>query len=128
MSAEATLPLTPGELVAGKYLTDRVLGVGGMGAVFAAVDQATGERVAIKCLLPIFADNHDVRTRFLREGSATMRLRSEHIAQVSSTGTLDDGVPYIVMEHLDGRDLRTVVRSSGPLEVSTAAADRKSVV
>ena len=122
MSAEATLPLTPGELVAGKYLTDRVLGVGGMGAVFAAVDQATGERVAIKCLLPIFADNHDVRTRFLREGSATMRLRSEHIAQVSSTGTLDDGVPYIVMEHLDGRDLRTVVRSSGPLEVSTAAA------
>ncbi|MEP7121491.1 MAG: serine/threonine-protein kinase [Byssovorax sp.] len=122
MSAEATLPLTPGELVAGKYLIDRVLGVGGMGAVFAAADQQTGERVAIKCLLPIFADNHDVRTRFLREGSATMRLQSEHIAQVSGTGTLDDGVPYIVMEHLDGRDLRTVVRGSGPLDVSTAAA------
>jgi serine/threonine-protein kinase len=122
MSAEVTLPLTPGEIVAGKYLIDRVLGVGGMGAVFAAADQVTGERVAIKCLLPIFADNHDVRTRFLREGSATMRLQSEHIAQVSSTGTLDDGVPFIVMEHLDGRDLRTVVRGSGPLEVSTAAA------
>jgi serine/threonine-protein kinase len=122
MSAEVTLPLTPGELVAGKYLIDRVLGVGGMGAVFAAADQVTGERVAIKCLLPIFADNPDVRTRFLREGSATMRLQSEHIAQVSGTGTLDDGVPFIVMEHLDGRDLRTVVRGSGPLEVSTAAA------
>ena len=122
MSSEVTLPLTPGEIVAGKYLIDRVLGVGGMGAVFAAVDQVTCERVAIKCLLPIFADNADVRTRFLREGSATMRLQSEHIAQVSSTGTLDDGVPFIVMEHLDGRDLRTVVRGSGPLEVSTAAA------
>jgi serine/threonine-protein kinase len=122
MTAEATLPLTPGELVAGKYLIDRVLGVGGMGAVFAAADQVTGQRVAIKCLLPIFADNPDVRTRFLREGSATMRLKSEHIAQVSSTGTLDDGVPFIVMEHLDGRDLRTVVRGSGPLEVGTAAA------
>ncbi len=122
MSAEVTLPLTPGELVAGKFLVDRVLGVGGMGAVFAAVDQVTGGHVAIKCLLPIFADNKDVRTRFLREGSATMRLKSEHIAQVSSTGTLDDGVPFIVMEHLDGRDLRTVVRGSGPLDVSTAAA------
>ena len=122
MSAGVTLPLRPGELVAGKYRVDRVLGVGGMGAVFAAEDQATGERVAIKCLLPVFADNHDVMTRFLREGSATMRLQSPHIAQVSSTGTLDDGVPYIVMEHLDGRDLRTVVRGSGPLDVSTAAA------
>ena len=122
MSAEVTLPLKPGELVAGKYLIDRVLGMGGMGAVFAAADQVTGQRVAIKCLLPIFADNHDVRTRFLREGSATMRLKSEHIAQVSSTGTLDDGVPFIVMEHLDGRDLRTVVRGSGPLDVGTAAA------
>jgi eukaryotic-like serine/threonine-protein kinase len=122
MSAEVTLPLTPGELVAGRYLIDRVLGVGGMGAVFAAADQVSGERVAIKCLLPIFADNKDVKTRFLREGSATMRLKSEHIAQVSSTGALDSGVPYIVMEHLDGRDLRTVVRGSGPLDVSTAAA------
>jgi serine/threonine-protein kinase len=122
MSAQATLPLDPGELVAGKFLIDRVLGVGGMGAVFSAIDQATGDTVAIKCLLPIFADNTDVRTRFLREGSATMRLKSPHIAQVSSTGTLDDGVPYIVMEHLDGRDLRTVVRGSGPLDVSTAAA------
>ena len=122
MSAGVTLPLRPGEFVAGKYRVDRVLGIGGMGAVFAAEDPATGERVAIKCLLPIFADNHDVRTRFLREGSATMRLQSPHIAQVSSTGTLDDGVPYIVMEHLDGRDLRTVMRGSGPLDVSTAAS------
>ena len=121
MSAEATLPLAPGDLVAGKYKVDRVLGVGGMGAVFAAVDRATGERVALKCLLPIFCENIDVITRFLREGSATMRLQSEHIARVSATGALDSGVPYIVMEHLDGRDLRSVVKSSGPLEVKDAA-------
>src|SRR6185369_1660327 len=101
MSAEATLPLAPGDLVAGKYEVDRVLGVGGMGAVFAAVDRTTGERVALKCLLPIFCENVDVITRFLREGSATMRLQSEHIARVSATGALDSGVPYIVMEHLD---------------------------
>ena len=121
MSAEATLPLAPGDLVAGKYEVDRVLGVGGMGAVFAAVDRTTGERVALKCLLPIFCENVDVITRFLREGSATMRLQSEHIARVSATGALDSGVPYIVMEHLDGRDLRSVVRSSGPLDVKVAA-------
>ncbi|MFS8068663.1 MAG: serine/threonine-protein kinase [Byssovorax sp.] len=121
MSAEAKLPLAPGDLVAGKYEVDRVLGVGGMGAVFAAVDRATRERVALKCLLPIFCENVDVITRFLREGSATMRLQSEHIARVSATGALDSGVPYIVMEHLDGRDLRSVVRSSGPLDVKDAA-------
>jgi serine/threonine protein kinase len=121
MSAEATLPLAPGDLVAGKYEVDRVLGVGGMGAVFAAVDRSTGERVALKCLLPMFCENVDVITRFLREGSATMRLQSEHIARVSATGALDSGVPYIVMEHLDGRDLRSVVRSSGPLDVKVAA-------
>ena len=122
MSAEATLPLSPGDLVAGRYEVDRVLGVGGMGAVFAAVDRRTGERVALKCLLPIYCENVDVITRFLREGSATMRLKSEHIARVSATGALDSGVPYIVMEHLDGRDLRSVVKDSGPLAVSEAAA------
>jgi len=121
MSADATLPLAPGELVAGKYQVDRVLGVGGMGAVFSAVDLVTGERVALKCLLPIYCENVDVITRFLREGRATMRLKSEHIARVSATGALDSGVPYIVMEHLDGRDLRWVVKHSGPLEVSEAA-------
>jgi serine/threonine-protein kinase len=122
MSAEATLPLAPGDLVAGKYQVDRVLGVGGMGAVFSAVDHETGERVAIKCLLPTYCENVDVITRFLREGRATMRLTSEHIARVSATGALDSGVPYIVMEHLDGRDLRSVVKHSGPLPVHEAAA------
>src|SRR5512132_1194640 len=121
MSAEVTLPLAPGDLVAEKYEVDRVLGVGGMGAVFAAVDRTTGERVALKCLLPTFCENVDVITRFLREGSATMRLQSEHIARVSATGALDSGVPYIVMEHLDGRDLRSVVKSSGPIDVKDAA-------
>ncbi len=121
MSAEATLPLHRATWWQGEYEVDRVLGVGGMGAVFAAVDRATGERVALKCLLPTFCENVDVITRFLREGSATMRLKSEHIARVSATGALDSGVPYIVMEHLDGRDLRSVVRSSGPLDVKVAA-------
>lgn len=121
MSAEATLPLAPGELVAGKYQVDRVLGVGGMGAVFSAVDLTTGERVALKCLLPIYCENVDFITRFLREGRATMRLKSEHIARVSATGALDSGVPYIVMEHLDGQDLRSVVKESGPLDVGEAA-------
>src|SRR4051812_47774503 len=121
MSAEVTLPLAPGDRVAGKYEVDRVLGVGGMGAVFAARSVATGEPVAIKCLLPIYCENVDVITRFLREGRATMRLKSEHIARVSDTGALQTGVPYIVMEHLEGRDLRSVVKNEGPLSFVEAA-------
>src|SRR4051812_10701921 len=122
MGAAATLPLRPGDLVAGRYEVDRVLGVGGMGAVVAATDVESGERVAIKCLLLEHTEHDDVVARFQREARATTRLQSEHVARVFDSGALVTGVPYIVMEHLEGRDLKSLVKAQGALSVKDAAA------
>jgi serine/threonine-protein kinase len=128
MSAEAALPLRPGDVVAGRYEIDRVLGVGGMGAVFAAHDRLAarhlpgGGRVAIKSLLPEHLVHADVVARFAREARATRRLKSDHVARVIDDGVLASGLPFMVMELLDGRDLKSLVKASGPLPVREAAA------
>ena len=122
MGAAATLPLRPGDRVAERYDVERVLGVGGMGAVVAATDRETGQRVAIKVLLPELTRHADVVARFAREARATARLQSEHVARVLDSGALAGGAPFIVMEHLDGRDLKSLLRAEGPLSVRDAAA------
>jgi serine/threonine-protein kinase len=109
-------------MVAGRYEVDRVLGVGGMGAVVSARDLESGARVAIKSLLPEHCAHPDVMARFQREARATFRLKNEHVARVFDSGALPSGVPYIVMEHLEGRDLKSQVKGAGPLSVKDAAA------
>src|SRR5262245_11036635 len=98
-------PVRVGELLAGKYEVERVLGSGGMGVVVAAKHVHLGERVAIKFLLPQAMKRKEVVQRFLREGRAAVRIKSEHVARVFDVGTLDDGAPYMVMEFLEGADL-----------------------
>ena len=109
-----------GEVLAGKYRVERVLGQGGMGVVLAARHLQLDESVAIKLMLSDAATNHEAVTRFLREARAAARLQSAHVARVSDVGTLDDGRPYMVMEYLDGADLAQVLAGSGPLPVSDA--------
>ena len=113
-------PVKIGETLAGKYIVERVLGVGGMGVVVAAKHIHLGERVAIKFLLPNALAQPDVVERFLREGKAAAKMKSEHIARVRDTGTLDSGAPYLVMEYLDGHDLSAVLSEKGtfPMEVA----------
>jgi serine/threonine-protein kinase len=96
--------VVPGQIIAGKYRVERLLGQGGMGIVLAATHLQLEEQVAIK-LLHAHASTPDVVSRFLREAKASLRIRSEHVVRVMDVGTLDDGAPYIVMEYLDGRDL-----------------------
>ncbi|MEO7328717.1 MAG: protein kinase, partial [Minicystis sp.] len=121
MSGGSALPLSPGDLVAGRFEVDHVLGRGGMGVVFSAVDAERGALVAIKCLLPELCENADLVTRFVREGQATTRLHSEHVARVFEIGTLASGIPFLVMEQLEGADLRSYVRAYGPLSPRDAA-------
>jgi serine/threonine-protein kinase len=113
-------PVKIGETLAGKYTVERVLGVGGMGVVVAAKHVHLGERVAIKFLLPHALARPDVVKRFLQEGQAAAKMKSEHIARVRDVGTLDNGAPYLVMEYLDGEDLGVVLRAKGtiPMEVA----------
>src|SRR4051812_12756121 len=111
---------TPGQILAGKYRIERVLGQGGMGVVLAAVHLQLEERVAIKLMLAEAAFNAEAVGRFVREARAAARLESAHVAKVSDVGTLEDGRPYMVMEYLDGQDLSQVLQSTGPLLVQDA--------
>ncbi len=113
-------PLRPGDVVAGKYRVERVLGRGGMGVVVAARHLRLRERVAIKFLLARPGAGEAALARFVREGRAAMRIRSEHVVRVHDIGTLATGEPFLVMEYLEGSDLAAVVARDGPLPVEAA--------
>jgi serine/threonine-protein kinase len=110
----------PGDVLAGKYRVERVIGHGGMGVVVAAQHLVLDEKVAIKLLLPEALGNSEAVARFVREAKAAVRIRSEHVARVSDVGYLDTGAPYIVMEYLEGVDLSAWLKRSGPLAVEQA--------
>jgi serine/threonine-protein kinase len=103
-----------GDLIAGKYLVEHVLGEGGVGVVVAAWHVALRQRVAIKLLLPQTMDRPDAIARFLREAQAAAAVQSEHVARVLDVGTLENGIPYLVMEHLSGIDLAHLLNERGP--------------
>jgi serine/threonine-protein kinase len=123
-NAELKLPpdIQPGALLAGRYRIGRMLGSGGMGAVFAAEHVDLLEPVAIKVLLHDGSAEGSAEAlgRFMREGWAASKIKSEYVARVNDLGRLEDGTPYIVMEYLDGNDLEALLRTSGPLEVELA--------
>jgi serine/threonine protein kinase len=109
-----------GELLAGKYRVEQVLGAGGMGYVVAATHEQLGQRVAVKMLVPELCENEDSVTRFLREARAAVRIQSEHVARVLDVGELTNGAPYMVMEFLSGHDLAEELDLPGNLEVPQA--------
>jgi serine/threonine-protein kinase len=102
----AVIPtLQIGTVLAGKYRIDRLLGRGGMGIVVQAMHLRLEQPVAIKFLLPE-VQNAQVVQRFMREAQAAVRLRSEHVARVFDVGALETGAPYMVLEYLEGTDLK----------------------
>ena len=114
-------PVEPGDILAGKYRVDRVLGVGGMGVVVAATHVELRELRAIKFMLEAQLGDVEAVERFLREARASSRLKSEYAARVHDVGRLDNGAPYMVMEHLAGADLGAVLERRGALPVHEAA-------
>lgn len=114
-----TPPVKPGDIVAGKYRVDRILGMGGMGIVVAATHVELHERRALKFLLPNAVTNPEAIERFMREARAASRLKSEHVARVHDIGKLEDDAPYMVMEFLDGYDLGAAVKQYGALPLET---------
>ncbi len=116
---DAGLP-KPGDLIAGKFRIERMIGRGGMGAVFSAQHEMLGQRVAIKMLLASVASNREVVARFLNEARLAARIEGEHVARVTDVATLDDGRPYMVIEYLEGSDLGQVLEACGPLPVPEA--------
>lgn len=114
--------VTPGDVLAGKYRVERVLGSGGMGYVVAARHLQLDQLVAMKFLRRSSGalDDTEATGRFLREAKAVVRLRDEHVAKVFDVGTLESGDPYIVMEYLDGCDLSALAKQRGPIPASEA--------
>lgn len=109
-----------GDVLAGKYRIDKVLGAGGMGVVVAAHHVQLDEKVAIKFLLPQALANKETVARFSREARAAVKIKSEHVARVSDVGTLENGAPFMVMEYLEGGDLAAWLKQRGALPIEQA--------
>jgi serine/threonine protein kinase len=111
-----------GDVFAGKYAIEAVVGRGGMGVVLAARHLELDERVAIKLIL---ADEGpkgaEMLARFVREAKLASKIKSDHVVRIIDVARLDSGEPYIVMELLEGRDLAELLAQQGPLPIDQAA-------
>src|SRR5262245_22581783 len=99
------MSLSTGDVIDGKYRIVRLIGEGGMGAVYEGENIRIHRTVAIKVLHSGVAENADAVQRFEREAQAAGRIGSEHIVEVLDLGNLPDGDRYMVMEFLDGDSL-----------------------
>jgi serine/threonine-protein kinase len=102
-----------GEVLASKYRLEELLGSGGMGHVYRAVNEHVGRVVAIKVLRAEHAQNPQVVERFLREARAANLVRHPNVVDVLDVGREDGGAPFIVQELLEGEDLAQLVERRG---------------
>jgi len=116
----APMPV-PGDVVADKYRIEAVLGRGGMSVVYRATHIALEQPVAIKVLSAEALLLPEYVVRLKREARAVSRIRSEHVVRVHDIGELPGcGVPYLVMECLNGHDLAAALARRGPFPVELA--------
>ena len=115
-----TLPLKVGQVLDGKYVITRLIGTGSMGFVFSAARSSLGDEVAIKVLRREVLSDAQLVARFAQEARVAARIQSEHVACVFDVGHLPDGAPFIVMERLQGKDLRWVLAERGTLPTELA--------
>ncbi|MGC4122893.1 MAG: serine/threonine-protein kinase [Myxococcales bacterium] len=109
-----------GQVLDGKYRIERLIGRGGMGAVFQARHEVLAQPVAIKFLLPEVSANPSAVARFLNEARAAAQIHNDHVARVLDVVQMPGGGAYMVLEYLDGMDLATLVANQGPLPVAEA--------
>ena len=120
MTAEPRLDAVLGTVLEGAYRITRLIGEGGMGAVYEATQLRLNKRVAVKLMARELAANHEALARFHREAEITSHLGHPHLVTVIDFGTAESGEPYLVMEHLEGEDLDHRLRRVGRLSLETA--------
>ena len=112
--------LSPGDIIADKFRVERVIDEGGMGVVVAATHLVLDEHVALKFLRREVLGTESVVSRFAQEARAAVKLKSEHVARVSDVGNDPVRGPFIVMEYLEGQDLRDLLNEVGRANTSEA--------
>lgn len=120
-SAPHSSGLTPGMILNNRYLIEKELGRGGIGAVYLARDKQLASRpVVVKVLLEDSLDNDWIVNKFRHEIDALSRVDHPNIVGIFDTGEMEDGKPYIVMQYVEGMNLRSAIESSG-MDFSRAA-------
>ncbi|HET8937067.1 MAG TPA: protein kinase [Polyangiales bacterium] len=114
--------ISRGEVVGGHYRLERILAEGGMGIVWAARDLRLGRSVAIKFLGANALSNPVQRERFAREAQLASKIRSPHVVQIIGDGMTDSGVPFVVMELLDGECLAAFLAREGRCSLATCGS------
>src|SRR5882762_8418254 len=107
-----------GQTLAEKYLIEQLIKRGGMGAVYRGKHVMMDKTVAIKVLRPSLAGDDDVVARFSREAKAASRISHPHAVSVTDFGESENGVVFLVMEYLDGRTLKEIIRSEGAMPLA----------
>ncbi len=103
----------PGAVIAQRYRIDGVLAEGGMGIIYKGWHLTLDQPIAIKVVRPEYADNAEAVSRFLNEARAVAALRAVNVAQVLDVGRIKGGVLYMVMEYLEGVDVRDALDHEG---------------
>jgi serine/threonine protein kinase len=113
-----TAPTDPlvGTVVAGRYKVIKLLGEGGMGAVYLAEHSAIEKKLALKVLHPEYATKGDIVTRFQQEAISASRIKHPNVLEVFDFGQLDDGSFFLAMEFLEGNDLADEIQKSRVLD------------
>ncbi len=102
--------LADGQVIGARFVVQKELGAGGMGAVYAVKDtKIEGRSVALKVLLPKYSRNTQFRNLFFQEVRAAQNFVSEHICQVRDTGETEDGRLYFTMDMIEGESLRALL-------------------
>ena len=117
-----TADLAPGTVIRDKYLILEKIGAGGMASVYRAKHLAFGEIRALKVVSTKLMDDDAFIKRFKTEAVVTRKLQHPNAVRVDDLDTTEDGRPFIIMECVEGRDLRALIQREGPLPVE----DRKS--
>jgi serine/threonine-protein kinase len=116
-----------GQTLAEKYLIEQLIKRGGMGAVYRGKHVLMDKTVAIKVLRPSLAGDDTIVARFSREAKAASRISHPHAVTVTDFGESENGVVFLVMEYLDGRTLKDIIRSDGPMTLGRAVEITRQV-
>jgi len=106
--------LQQGQIVAGKYRLNALLGTGGMASVWSATNTFTERQFAIKFLLPTFAKTPEAAKRFLLEAKISGRIQHPNVIEILDVGQAEDGSLFLVMELLQGESLEHAMRQQQP--------------